>query len=114
MVLKLRKQKYQASEAFCFKKLEQSCSSGAVQLIYTDFYRWAAMTMPELIPLNFKSISQHHPVIEPALDELELALMTPEISFDCRLFQQQVSDLRNALLQQKKLMDNGLIADINP
>ncbi|NOR81011.1 MAG: hypothetical protein GQ529_09305 [Methyloprofundus sp.] len=112
--LKLRKQKYQASEAAYFKALEQSCSTGAVQSIYADFYRWATVAMPELVPLNFQSISQHHPVIKPALDALELALMTPEISFDSRPFKQQVSDLRNALLQQKKLMDNRLIAVINP
>ena len=114
MLLKHRKQQYQASEAACFKELEQSCSTGVVQSIYADFYRWAAVAMPEIIPLNFQSISCQHLIIKPALDMLELALITREISFDSRLFKQQVSDLRNALLQQKKLIGGGLIAVINP
>lgn len=113
-VLKLRKQNYQRSEVFYFKKLAQCCAIGAAEPIYADFYRWAAVAMPELIPLNFYTVYLCHPEIKPALDALELALIKPETRFDSRLFIQQMNDLRNSLWQQKKLRNNGLIADINP
>lgn len=112
--LKLRKQTYQASEAAYFKALEQSCSTGAVQPIYADFYRWAAIAMPGFQPLSFQHIRQHHPELTPALDSLEWALINPDASFNSELFIQQVSDLRKVLLQQKNHSDNGLVAAINP